>query len=115
MNSEGDHPTSSILVMTDTEDDDGTMWRAVVLYSDGCLAIQGFDTGPGVQRAFGTDEYEFARDLSSTEVARFRSLLGIGEGDDLLGAIRERFGTTAELDEYLSDNGMPGSFGEWKR
>jgi hypothetical protein len=111
MNTEGE--SSKILVMRDTEDDDGTMWRAVVHYVDGCLAIQGFDTGPGVRRVHGDDGYEFARDLSAAETARLRGLLGVADGDDLLAAIGQRFTTTAELEEYLDDAGIAGTFAEW--
>ncbi len=113
MSNEGAHPTSRILVLRDTEDDDGTMWRAVVHYADGCLAIQGFDTGPGVQRVHDADGHEFARDLSAAETGRLRELLGVVDGGDLLSAIEQRFTTTAELEEYLDDAGIAGTFAEW--
>jgi hypothetical protein len=113
MNNEGEHPTSRILVLRDTEDDDGSVWRAVVHYADGCLAIQGFDTGAGVRRVHDADGHEFARDLSAAETARLRVLLGVAEGDDLLAAIAQRFTTTAELSEYLNEAGIPGTYAEW--
>lgn len=113
MMSEGDQPTSSILVLADTADDDGTMWRAIVLYADDCLAIQGYDTGAGVQRAHGADDYEFARELSPGETDRLRGLLGIGGGNDLLAALGKRFATAAEIEEFLVDRGIPGDFSAW--
>ena len=109
MEREGKPSTSKILLMTDTEDEDGTTWRAVVLYADGCLAVQGFDTGPGVQRVYGADQHEFARDLSVAETNRVRDLLGVVDGDDLLAVIDQRFTDTSQFEKFLMTEGVPGT------
>ncbi|HET8930126.1 MAG TPA: hypothetical protein VFN21_05655 [Acidimicrobiales bacterium] len=115
MNSEGEQRTSRILVFTDTEVAEGTMWRAVVHYADGSLAIQGFDTGPGVQHDHGPTEFEFARELSPAETDRLGALLGMADGDDLLVELGRRFTTTAEFEDYLKNEGVSGTFTEWRR
>jgi hypothetical protein len=112
MNNEGERKTSTILVFTDTEVADGTTWRAVVLYADGCLSVQGFDTRPGAPGEPGGEQHEFARNLSPAETDRLRGLLGLADGDDLLAEIGRRFTTTAELEDYLQNEGVPGTFTE---
>lgn len=99
-------------MFTDTEVADGTMWRAVVHYADGCLAVQGFDTRSAAPGEHGVEQHEFARNLSPAETDRLRGLLGVADGDDLLAELGRRFTTTAELEEYLKDEGVPGTFTE---
>lgn len=108
-------PQSRILVMTDRDDADGTVWRAVVLYADGSLAIQGYDTGPAVQRTFGTDEYEFVRELSTAETDQLGVLLDISGDADLLAVIEERFAGTSDLERFLAQHGPPGTLTAWNR
>ena len=76
--------------MVDKRDEDGRMWRAVTLSEEGKLMIEGRDVGPGVERAWGTQAYEFERHYSVAETASLAALLGVPEGGDLLGAIGAR-------------------------
>ena len=99
--------------MVDKRDEDGRMWRAVTLSEDGKLRIEGRDVGPGVERAWGTQAYEFERHYSVAETASLAALLGVPEGGDLLGAIGARFTNTNELEEFLSANDIPGYFDSW--
>jgi hypothetical protein len=105
----------STLVMTDKNDEDGSMWRAVHLTGDGELAIIGLDRGPGVQRAFGVDEYEFTRMLSLAETESLRQLLGVESGASLLAAIGARFEDTFDLENFVKEHGIPGQFANWMR
>ncbi|MGC1207754.1 MAG: hypothetical protein WA880_07355 [Ornithinimicrobium sp.] len=59
---------SNTLVLRNVKDDEGTMWRAVTLSSDGELTVRGHDLGPGVKKHFGHDEYEFDRRFGADEV-----------------------------------------------
>ena len=110
MNDAEARPTT--LVLTDVKDENGTMWREVSLTDDGGLVIRGHDVGPGVEQAFGFQEYEFERRLSSTEVSTLRGLLSVSDGD-LLDTIRQRFARTNELERFAEEHGIEGEF--WSR
>jgi hypothetical protein len=101
------------LVMRDSTDDDGTMWRAVTLGGDGTLTIAGHDVGPGVEQFFGCREYEFTRRFSKQETIAVCRLLGIDRKRDLLAGITERFASTTELEQRLASQGLAGEF--WSR
>lgn len=94
--------------MTDLRDARGTMWRALHLYPDGGLAIEGHDLGAAVEEVFGYGEYEFERRLSPAETTRVRGLLGLAPGDDLLDALAGRFRTTRDVEDFLAGNGIAG-------
>jgi hypothetical protein len=98
------------LVMLNKRDEDGSMWRAVALHKDGSLMIEGRDVGPGVDRAWGSQAYEFERHYTADEVATLATLLDVPDGGDLLDAIGARFSTTTELEELFSDHGIRGYF-----
>jgi hypothetical protein len=101
------------LVVRDTTDELGTMWRAVRLHGNGMLSILGHDIGPGVEEVFGCREYEFARQLSKQETATLRTAMGLPRRGDLLAAITTRFATTQELEQFLAEHDIRGSF--WNR
>jgi hypothetical protein len=111
MSSDRDERTT--LVLTDERDADGTRWRAVKLTDDGQLLVVGHDLGPGVERFFGCQEYEFERTLGADDVARLRVLLGSSADDDLLAAVARSFADTARFEEFLIENAIPGSL--WNR
>ena len=101
------------LVMQDVSDADGTMWRAVHLSASNELVIEGHDLGRGVERVFGSGEYEFQRALSSNETSELRKLLGLSGDKDLLAAIAERFDSTRDLEAFLKAHDLEGKF--WNR
>jgi hypothetical protein len=101
------------VVVTDTQDEQGSMWRAIRLDRKGSLAIVGHDAGSGVEESFGRREYEFVRQLTKRETAQLRRLLGVGRRGDLLASIRERFPETHELESFIKDHGISGTF--WNR
>lgn len=103
----------AILVMQDSADEDGTMWRGVTLGGDGTLTIAGHDTGPGVEQIFGCREYEFTRRFSPQETIVVCRMLGIDRKRDLLTGIQERFASTRELEQALASQGLTGEF--WSR
>jgi len=107
-----DDPTEQRLVLTDVNDADGTMWRAVALTDDGGLAILGHDLGPAVE-VLGGSEYEFERRLCAAEVTTLRELLTVPPEGDLLAAIGDRFASTRDLEAFAKDHGIAGEF--WSR
>jgi hypothetical protein len=111
MSSDGGEPAT--LVLIGEHDADGTRWRAVELTVGGELVVVGQGLGPGVARFFGCEEYEFRRTLTAADVARLRILLKVSDDDDLLGAIGRSFVDTLSLEEFLVENGIPGSL--WNR
>lgn len=109
MHSEGVETESRVLVLQTTDDAGDTCWQAVVLYAEGSLSVQRYATGPAVRQRFGVDEYEQARDLSVAESDRVRVLLEVGDTEDLLAVIGERFGTTQAFGAFLDRAGIDGS------
>lgn len=89
------------------------MLRTVTLTEDGQLRIEGHDLGPGVEKVFHYSEYEYERRLSPDDVARLRELLDLADDDDLLATISARFDSNHALEQFLTDNGIKGSF--WNR
>jgi hypothetical protein len=104
--------TKKTLVMESTRDSKGTVWRAVHP-TRGRLSIEGHDLGPGVEEYFGCSEYEFTRSLDAAETTALRELLGVPDGGDLLAAVRARFASAHELEEFLKEHGIAGTF--WNR
>jgi hypothetical protein len=104
---------AATLVLIDEHNADGTRWRAVKLTEGGELLVVGQDLGPGVARFFGCQEYEFRRTLTAADVVRLRILLRASDDDDLLAAIGQSFVDTSRLEEFLIENGIPGSL--WNR
>jgi hypothetical protein len=100
------------LVMENRTDDDGSVVRRVHL-TRGCLSIEGHDLGPGVEKFFGCSEYEFLRSLHRAETTALRELLGVSRRGDLLSVIEERFDSTHELERFLEEHGLSGTF--WNR
>lgn len=100
------------MVFEERHDEDGLVRREVRLLDDGSVRIEGHDIGPGVERFFGDNEYEFARSLPPSSVAKLLRALGIAD-DDLLPALRSRFATTAELEAYVSEHDIDSDF--WSR
>jgi hypothetical protein len=101
------------LVLNNVTGEDDTMWRAVSLEADGGLSIEGHDLGRDVEEFFGCREYEFTRRLSRRETAALRQLLGVKRRGDLLAVVAERFATTADLERFMKDHGIEGTF--WSR
>lgn len=108
MNGRGNKRTSSVLVLVDRADDDGSTWRAVVWFHDGTLAIQGYDTTTVVPGGEPVAVHEFARTLDADQTEQLRALLGAVDGD-LLVAIERRFRTTDALEAYLDEVGLTGT------
>lgn len=107
-----DLSSDNVLVLADHTDEDGTVWRAITV-DEGCFILSGHDTGPGVERILGCREYEFERALTQVETAKLRSLLavsGIATDHDLLTAVAERFDSIDELDAFLTEHAIEGSF-----
>lgn len=103
---------SQIRVMCDTDGTEGTMWRAVVLFADGTLAVQRYDTGAFARRRSSGQGHESARELSRGETDRVRDLLGVDPDGDLLEAIGLRFISTDELEAFLICHGLVGTVTE---
>ncbi len=104
--------SDDVLVLADLSDEDGTLWRAITV-DEGSFILSGHDTGPGVERILGCREYEFERTLSPEETTQLRNLLGVPEGApdvDLLTSVADRFDSTDELDAFLEEHGIDGSF-----
>jgi hypothetical protein len=96
-------------------EDTRTAYRAVRLNADGSLTIEGQDLGDSPSAAYGGSEFEFARTVNAEGVAQLRSALGLGDGADLLGAIRREFETsgTRGLEGFLGLQGIRSEF--WSR
>lgn len=97
------------LTLTQTNDERGHLRRWIGLDSDGSLTISGHDIGRGVDDVWGMSEYEFTRTVAPAAVTVLRTTAGLGDGP-LLAAIRDRFGTTRVLEEYLEDHDIPSEF-----
>ena len=87
--------------------------RWLTLADDGTLLIEGQDIGGLVEQIFGRREYEFIRTLRGPAVAQLRSLLGIESDGSLLGQLRARFSTSAELERFIGDQAIPNEL--WTR
>lgn len=103
----------STLVLLDTKDDSGSMWRAVSLGDDGSLSIRGYDFGPGVRGLLGQDEYEFERNLVPEQVDVLSECLGLATDGNLLATIDDRFSSTHALEAFAKEHGVTGSL--WNR
>jgi len=66
--------------------DSRTIWAS--LAENGDLVISGQDIGPGVERVFGSDEYEFSHTVPSDYVLPFLEILGATKVTDVLIALR---------------------------
>jgi hypothetical protein len=102
------------VVFSQWPDDRGSSYRAIHLADDGSLVIEGQDMGSGVSDFFGAgfSEYEFYRTVRPTGVAQLGELVGIGRVN-ILDGLREHFGTTRALEQFLEENGIESEF--WSR
>jgi hypothetical protein len=102
------------VVISKKTDERGYFYRAIHLEDDGSLVIEGQDIGSGVEDIFGggDNEYEFFRTIRPPAVAELERLSGISH-TGLLENLREHFGTTSALEEYLEEHGIPSGF--WSR
>lgn len=66
--------------------DSRSIWAS--LTENGDLIISGQDIGPGVERVFGSDEYEFSHTIPSDYVLPFLEILGATKVTDVLIALR---------------------------
>ena len=66
--------------------DSRSVWAS--LTENGDLIISGQDIGPGVERVFGSDEYEFSHTIPSDYVLPFLEILGATKVTDVLIALR---------------------------
>ena len=66
--------------------DSRSVWAS--LAENGDLIISGQDIGPGVERVFGSDEYEFSHTVPSDYVLPFLEILGATKVTDVLTALR---------------------------
>ena len=66
--------------------DSRSVWAS--LAENGNLIISGQDIGPGVERVFGSDEYEFSYRVPSDYVLPFLEILGATKVTDVLTALR---------------------------
>ena len=66
--------------------DSRSVWAS--LAENGNLIISGQDIGPGVERVFGSDEYEFSHRVPSDYVLPFLEILGATKVTDVLTALR---------------------------
>lgn len=105
---------SETVDMENTRDERGSFYRALRLQEDGSLVIEGHDIGRGVSDFWGAEssEYEFARTVAPSAVAQLRVAAALDDSN-LLQALKSRFGTTAELETFLSDHGIETTF--WSR
>lgn len=97
------------LVLADHTDEDGSLWRAISV-EDGGFVLSGHDTGPGVERVLGCREYEFERRLSAEETAKLRTLLLVETAQELVEAVAHRFDAIEELEAFLADHEIDGTF-----
>ena len=74
--------------------DSRSVWAS--LAENGDLIISGQDIGPGVERAFGSDEYEFSHTIPSDYVLPFLKILGAIKVTDVLTALRAFGGSRYE-------------------
>jgi len=95
------------VVISQKNDEKGYFYRAIHLEDDGSLVIEGQDIGRGVEDFFGGDssEYEFFRTIRPPAVAELERLSGISH-TGLLENLRDHFGTTSALEEYLEGGGI---------
>lgn len=101
------------IVMLNQRDEDGLMLRVIGLDPKGQLIVSGHDIGPGVERFFGMEQYEFERTYSAAETLQVCELLAVPDVDQLLEAIQQRFASTRELEAHLAEHGLEGDF--WSR
>jgi len=102
------------LVFSQGPGERGSSYRAIHLEDDGSLVIEGQDVGSGVGDFFGGgySEYEFFRTVRPTGVAKLGELVGLGDVN-ILDGLREHFGTTRALEQFLEENGIESHF--WSR
>jgi len=74
--------------------DSRSVWASLV--ENGDLIISGQDIGPGVERVFGSDEYEFSHTVPSDYVLPFLEILGAIKVTDVLTALRAFGGSRYE-------------------
>ena len=83
-----------VLVEERSGADSRTIWAS--LAENGDLVISGHDIGPGVERVFGSDEYEFAHTVPFDYVLPFLKILGATKVTDVLTALRHFGGSRYE-------------------
>ena len=104
-------PKELVLVEERNGADSRTIWAS--LAENGDLIISGQDIGPGVERVFGSDEYEFAHTIPFDYVLPFLEILGATKVTDVLTALRHFGGPRyQEITNALetAQNSMPIRF-----
>lgn len=103
------------MLLRDTQDESGSRQLSARLQGDGSLLIEGRDLGPGVEKFFGSGqfEYEWALKLSLPDVRKLKVALSCQ--DELLEALKDRFSgdASAELQSFLDSNAVRYEF--WSR
>ena len=100
-----------VLVEERSGADSRIIWAS--LAENGDLIISGQDIGPGVERAFGSNEYEFAHTIPFDYVLPFLEILGATKVTDVLTALRHFGGPRyQEITNALetAQNSMPIRF-----
>jgi hypothetical protein len=100
-----------VLVEERSGADSRIIWAS--LAENGDLIISGQDIGPGVERVFGSDEYEFAHTIPFDYVLPFLEILGATKVTDVLTALRHFGGPRyQEITNALetAQNSMPIRF-----
>jgi hypothetical protein len=84
--------------------DDGNEFSRLTAYVDekGALVMQGYDAGAGVEEAWGRDDYDFSRTVSSEHVPTV-----------LLQLIKDRFTSSSDFHNWLEDKEIPSKFNSW--
>lgn len=92
-------------------DDNGLMYREVRIDDDGTLVIAGHDVNSGIEGPYS--EYEFTRSVAGPDVPQLLQSLDAASDADPLAVLRERFSSTAEIEEHLEAHGVPSRFSNW--
>lgn len=82
---------------------------------DGALRIDGHDLGPGTRAIRAEGEYEWRWTIASSHIPLVRAVVGCAPGEDLLGALAERYRgeRSHELERLLRESEIPREFWSW--
>lgn len=104
------------VILRNTQDEGGSRYLSAEIRDNGDLVIQGRDTGPEVERFFGSTEYEWTWTIRANHLSTLiQALGGKPRESEILPLLKAQFSEphAAELQGFLEQHQIPFEF--WSR
>lgn len=106
---------SRTVTLRNSVDAGGSRILEVRIGYDGGLDIEGNDSGPAVQSAFGSSNYEFHHSVKLADMPRLRAAMNIDAEVDILEHIAANFNGPGQpdLESFIRSAGIKLHFFSW--